>query len=351
MKRREFTRSLGYGWVGLNLSFLVGCRDNNPAFEVGPDDDGAADALEALAGDLKGIEAVAPVCRRRVEADDPLAELHASLAETDQNLIESLRLRIAHDFDNDKIVDIDGWKISFSECLLLAGAASLQGLTGESRLAEKPFSEEDFMVIELWGPKRTLQGEIFNPVGKGRGGFWLRVASPVNGSMRLRLDGRDLATHFESGLITASLEPDFMQEVISKPGMHELVLVDKSRRVQQPVGFLEVVERPPMATLPDGTESQVFCKPGSWGPQLAVVGEAFNRQPDGSAGFWLHIGCAPESAVMVLDGVELPTTVRSDMLVTARVEHFAKLERGEYPLIIVDRDSGERLPIGDLEIQ
>ena len=86
-------------------------------------------------------------------------------------------------------------------------------------------------------------------------------------------------------------------------------------------------------------------------PLSAVVGEAFNRQPDGSAGFWLHIGCAPKSAVMVLDGVELPTTVRSDMMITARVEHFASLERGQYPLVLLDRASGEKLPIGSLAVQ
>jgi len=351
MKRREFTRSLGYGWVGLNLSFLIGCRDDSPAFGVGPEDDGAVGALETLAGELRGINAVAPVCSRRVGTGEPLAELHESLLGNSGNLIEALRRRVAADFDNGRVVDIGGWRISVSECLLLAGAARVQGLSENSEISEKPYRDEDFMDIERWGPDRTLQGQIFNPVGNGRGGFWLRVASPVNGSMTLRLDGRDLATHFEPGVITASLEPDFMQEIISQPGSHELVLVDKSRRLRQVVGFFEVVERPPMATLPDGTRSRVFCEPGNWGPRLAVVGEAFNRQPDGSAGFWLHIGCAPESAVMVLDGVELPTTVRSDMLITARVEHFATLQRGEYALDLFDPVSGERLPIGTLTVQ
>lgn len=350
MKRREFTRSLGYTWIGLNFSLLLGCRDDHPAFEIGPSDAGAIGALESLAGDLKGVEFVAPVCARRVEASAPLQQLRASLPEDSENLLEALRVQVAADFDSGRIVDIDGWKISLSECLLLAGAAQVQGLTSASVLAEKPFREQDFMTIELWGPDRSLQGEIFNPVGNGRGGFWLRVASPVNGSMRLLLDGRELATHFEPGVITASLDPDFMQEVIAEPGVHELVLIDKSRRLQQSVGFLEVVERPPMATLPDGSRSSVFCEPGSWGPRTAVVGEPFNRQPDGSAGLWLHIGCAPDSAVLVLDGVELPTTVRSDML-TARVEHFAQMERGEYPLIIRDRESGEKLPVGNLTIQ
>jgi hypothetical protein len=351
MKRREFTRNLGYGWIGLNLSFLVGCRDDSPAFGVGPEDEGAAQALEFLAGELRGVEFVAPVCARRVETNTPLEQLLDGLPQNSTNLVDALHMQVAADFESGRIVDIDGWKISLSECLLLAGAARIQGLTSSTELAKRPYQEQAFMDIELWGPDQTLVGEIFNPIGNGRGGFWLRVASPVNGSMRLLLDGRELATHFEPGVITASLDPDFMQEVIDEPGVHELVLIDRSRRLQQSVGFLEVSERPPMATLSDGKESTVFCEPGNWGPRTAVVGEPFNRQPDGSAGFWLRIGCAPESAVMMLDGVELPTTVRSDMLVTARVEHFAKLARGEYPLVLFDRATGERLSIGDLKIQ
>jgi len=55
--------------------------------------------------------------------------------------------------------------------------------------------------------------------------------------------------------------------------------------------------------------------------------------------------------VLILDGVELPTKVRYDMVTTARVEHFATLDRGEYPLVLFDPASGERLSIGDLNIR
>lgn len=351
MKRREVTKAVAYGWVGLHFGLLAGCGDRDSSVaDASPDDENALQYLHGLAAELRGVEFLAPVCFRRLQVENPLEQLLSSLSSEAETMVAALRERIARDFEEDRVIDIDGWKLSRGECLLLAGAAEVQGLTEASELAAQPFVEQHFMEIDLWGPKRTLEGEIFNPIGNGRGGFWMRISSPTNGSMRLVLGGQELATHFEPGLITASLEPDYMEQIISTPGVHELVLVDKSRQLRQSVGFLTVAERPPWATLADGSKSKVFCEAGRWGPDRAVEGEAFNRQPDGSAGFWVHIGCAPRTSVLMLDGVELPTTVQSG-LVTARVEHFEELGRGQYELAIHDPVSDEKLTIGNLDVQ
>jgi len=351
MKRRELTKAMAYSWIGLNCGLLAGCGDRKVSQpDIAPLDDEALANLRQLAVELEGVEFVAPVCFRRLQDETPLDTLLASLPENADSLGDGLRERIARDFDQGRIVDIDGWKLSQTECLLLAGAAGIRGLMEAREVESGPFRAQQFMDIEQWGPKRTIEGEIFNPIGNGRGGFWLRVSSPVNGSMRLVLDGQELATHFEPGVITASLEPDYMEQIIAQPGVHELVLVDNSRQLRQPVGFLTVEDRPQMATLPDGSTSTVFCKISRWGPDRAVEGEAFNRQPDGSASFWVRIGCAPPKSVLILDGVELPTSVQPG-LVTARVEHFKMLERGEHELVIRDPETGESLPIGKLVLQ
>jgi len=351
MKRREVTKAVAYGWVGLQFGLLAGCGEREGSqLAISPADGKALQYLRHLASELRGVEFVAPVCFRRLQVEEPLERLLASLSADAETVVDALRYRVARDYEEGRVVDIDGWKLSRGECLLLAGAAEVQGLAEASELPAQPFVEQPFMDIESWGPKRTIKGEIFNPIGNGRGGFWMRISSPVNGSMRLVLGGQELATHFEPGVITASLEPDYMERIISSPGVHELVLVDKSRQLRQQVGFLTVVERPPMATRADGSTSEVFCEAGSWGPDRAVEGEAFNRQPDGAAGFWVHIGCAPRTSVLTLDGIDLPTSVQSG-LVTARVEHFEELGRGEHAVAIHDPASGETLAIGNLVVQ
>lgn len=352
MKRREFNRLVGGSVVAAQLGLLAdwGRGDDvaEPASAAGAAELRAA--LDKLAESLAGIEYIGPVCDRRLGVADPLGELLEIIDGYRGTLVEALRTQFSKDFGSGDVVDIDGWRLSRSECLLVAGSARLKGLSEAQTASAGEFRDQKFIDIEKWGPDRTVEGQIFNPIGNGRGGFWLRVNGQVNGSMRLELDGVEMTTHFEPGVITASLEPDFMDRIIGKPGIYELALVDKSRRLRQTVGFLTVAERPPMATLADGSTSTVFCTVDRWGPSQAVAGEAFNRQPDGSAAFWVRIGCAPPGAVLVLDGVELPTVVRSE-LVTARVPHFADLPRGQYPLELFDRASGERLLIGALEIQ
>jgi len=352
MKRREFNRALGGSVIALQLGLLAGCgRSDAPVVLAGSvQDANARAALDEVAGSLSGIEFVGPVCDRRLAVSDPLGVLLEELRSQSGSVLDALRASFAMDFERSDVVEIDGWRLSRSECLLLAGAARLQGLSEARAASAGGFRDEAFIDIELWGPDRTIEGEIFNPIGNGRGGFWLRVNGQVNGSMRLQLDGVELATHFEPGVITASLEPDYMDRIIAQPGVYELVLLDKSRRLRQSVGFLTVAARPSMAVLADGSTSKVFCALEGWGPQTAVLGEAFNRQPDGIAAFWVRIGCASREAVLMLDEVALPTTVRSD-LVTARVPHHADLGRGHHTLELFDRASGELLEIGTLEIQ
>lgn len=352
MRRRQFNGLVGGSVVAFQLGLLAGCdRDATvPAAVSAPGDADARSALESLAADLSGVEYVAPVCARRVASEDPLGELLASLHHDGDTLLDALGRAFAADFHSGNVVEIDGWMLSRSECLLLAGAAQLQGMESARRIESSAYRTTEFIRIERWGPDSTIEGEIFGPIGNGRGGFWLRVDGQVNGSMQLQLDGVRLATHFEPGVITASLDPEHMQQVIAKPGLYELVLLDNSRRLRQPVGFLTVAERPPPAILANGSTSHVFCQVGQWGPTMALAGEAFNRQPDGAAGFWVHVGCAPSGTILELAGTALPTSVQPG-LITARVKHFATLGRGRHELVLFDPESGERLTVGDLVIQ
>lgn len=351
MHRRTLLQLGGLSFVGLQLGLLAGCeKQAESALATAVDSPRAEKALRELAASLAGIEFVGPVCRREFPDEDTTRILLERLDGTgDRSLEEALGQRIARDHRDGERIDIGGWQLASTECLLLAVAARTQGL-GEPRRAEMPdLRFESFAEIERWGPKETIEGEIFNPIGNGRGGFWVRIDEPVPGSTRLVLDGVELATHFEPGVVTASLEPGYMDEIIAEPGMHELMMVDTARNVAQRVGHLTVRPMPPAATLDNGRKSEVFCEIERWGPDHAPQGQAFNEQPDGSAAFWVRIGCAPESAELVLGDTALPTTVRSG-IVTARVPHYDQLSVGGHTLVLRDQASGEKLTLGTLTI-
>lgn len=351
MQRRAVIRAMGLTWIGLHTGLLVACGEAaTEAARVAPGEDGALAALRALAGALPGVEYVGPVCSKRVGVAQPLEYLHGELAPAADNLVAAISQRVADDFAAGRIEDIDGWQLSRTECLLLAAAAAEQGLERATRARLSDYAPGEVVEVRRWGPRETLVGEVFNPQGEGRAAFWVDADGPINQAMRLSVDGRALTTYARPGVITASLDAELTRRIISEPGVHEVELLDTARRVSQSLGFLKVLERPPAARLEDGSVSKVFCEIERWGPDMALAGEPFNEQPDGSSSFWVRIGCAPDEAVLELDGVALETTVRPG-LVTGRVEHYARLERGEHPLTIVDPDSNERLLIGYLTIQ
>lgn len=351
MDRRTLLQLSGLSFIGLQFGLLAGCeRQAGSALSTPVSAPEIGKALRDLGASLSGIEYVGPACRQEFEEGDLAKALLQRLEPfREQSLLQALIERFRSDHEAGERIDIGGWQLALTECMLLAVAAQAQGL-GESRPSDLPdLRFEPFAEIERWGPKDTIEGKIFNPIGNGRGGFWVRVESPVPRSTRLVLDGVELSTHFEPGLVTASLEPDYMDEVISNSGMYELLMVDISRNVAQRVGHLTVRAKPPRATLDDGSRSRVFCEVERWGPDHAPQGQAFNEQPDGSAAFWVRIGCAPETAQLVLEGEPLPTTVRSN-IVTARVPHYAQLAKGEHKLVLHDPESDEKLTVGTMSI-
>jgi hypothetical protein len=177
----------------------------------------------------------------------------------------------------------------------------------------------------------------------------VQVEGSPPGSVRLVLAGQMLATHFQPGVVTGSLDPEASRRVVEQPGMYELEVVDTARSLSQSLGFLTVRERPPMALLDDGTASVAFCQVERWGPDHANRGAAFNEQPDGSAAFWVRIGCAPETARLELDGTPLPTSVRPG-LVTARVTFYSELDAGDHSVVLFDPATGERLTVGTFRV-
>lgn len=352
MKRRVLIQRMGWSAVALQLAVWTGgCGDSAPPqAAIGVADAGAPDALRGLAEGLQGIDFIGPVCSDRVAVDAPLEVLLDRLRARDEALLgEAFSAQVADEHARGEVIDIDGWQIARSECLLVAGAAALRGLSSPRRSEAGEFRDERFLDVIAWGPDETIQGQVFNPVGNGRGAFWVQVEGSPPGSVRLMLAGQMLATHFQPGVVTGSLDPEASRRIVEQPGMYELEVVDTARSLSQSLGFLTVRERPPMAALDDGSASAVFCQLERWGPDHANRGAAFNEQPDGSAAFWIRIGCAPETARLELDGTPLPTTVRPG-LVTAKVTFYADLSAGDHSVALFDPETGERLTVGTFRV-
>jgi hypothetical protein len=352
MKRREVIKRVGWSALAVQLGLLAGgCSESAPpAAGVPLDDVDAGAALRALADGLDGIDFIGPVCVDRVAVEAPLEQLMDRLAGRGKGEVGSAyAAQVADEHASGDVFDIDGWQIARSECLLVAGAAIQRGLSSPRRDEAGEFRKEDFLDVIAWGPDETLQGEVFNRLGNGRGSFWIRVNGSAPGSVRLMLAGQMLATHFEPGVVTGSLDPEASLRIVEQPGLYELEIVDTARGLAQSLGFLTVRERPPMAELDNGSLSEVFCRVERWGPDQANLGAAFNEQPDGSAAFWVRVGCAPDSARLELDGRPLPTAVRTG-LVTARVPFYADLTTGDHALILFDPESGERISVGTFRV-
>jgi len=353
MLRRDLIRLGGMALVTHPMALLTGCGESVPPDPFArPGDPAASAALRAMMQSLDGIAYFGPVCRASEGGSRSLAQLEDLLqGRSEDSLIAALQNLMAEDFSGGRTAEIDGWVMSRTECLIAAAAAKAQGLREASEATPDTYAEAVIAAVIDWGPQSTFTGVLFNPVGNGRGGFWVRIEDSVPGSVRLALGAKEIVTHFQPGVVTGSLEPEFMDQVLSQPAAYPLQLRDRARRLQQTLGDFVVTAPPAMALLPDGTHSSVFCEIGAWGPQAVAQGAAFNEQADGSAAIWVAIGCmAPVDVQLLLAGEALPTD-RHLELVTARVPHYASLARGTHELWLVDERSGERLQVGLLQVQ
>ena len=343
MDRREFLSVPALLLVP--AGWLAGCSESLPEVaQLAPDHRGAEAALRTLARHLRGVNYVGPVClQRRPDAGARalLEPLRRSGAPTLEAALQSV---IAADFREGRVEDVAGWQLSATECELAALAALEQGLTVPSTYDLEQWTEGTLVEVRGWGPQATTAGEMFNPQPDGHAGIWIQ-ADNAPASVQFWFAGRLRATAVFPNVITSGLAGDLLEEVIHTPGEYPVALVDTSRGLTQSLGTFVVRAPPRPALLEDGRTSKIFCTVDGWGPHYAGAGEAFNRQPNGVAAFWVRTDCAPATARLVLDDVPLPTTVTPNT-VTAQVPHYAQLGPGTWPLRLHDPDTNEWLDVG-----
>jgi len=278
-----------------------------------------------------------------------MGELEAKLQSVSSDNVSSsaisagLQQLMRADFAQSRVLDIEGWQLSETECQAIALAASLQGFNEPVAVALAPPTEEVFLDVKNWGPQKTLQGERFNEQPDGHSGLWL-VADNIPPSTILLFAGRQLETNVYDGSLTSGLHGKFMNSTINVPGNYPVELYDRSHHRVQPLGDFVVVER--REPLPFDQ-----CEVTLWGPVQAISGQPFNQQANGSSALWFQSNCTPENGVVMLDGVDMDTTMRPEnAMFTASMPGGENLLPGEHRLELRFGDSGNVLSIGTFTV-
>jgi hypothetical protein len=262
-----------------------------------------------------------------------------------ENIEQQLEQLIRADFANQRLVDIEGWQLSETECRLAALSIALKG--DQTRLAPVAvgLSQGEFVEVANWGPQKTFKGEKFNEQHDGHCGLWFK-AQETPASAVLVFAGIHQATQIYADSFTSGLHGDFMQQVIDTPGEYSVELLDKASQVIQKIGTFQVLEPPATAEATDLDQCEVY----SWGPVHAPAGQPFNEQPGGNSAFWVRTNCALADSSLIFAGVKLKTTVRGNVL-TASVPAGHELKPGKYPLEIQLGNSERRLKAGDFRVE
>lgn len=309
-------------------------------------------ALGDYAAAMAAISFLGPVCLEQAGFD-----AHADRAQVVSELSGRLQGRIDRaapglelpaavdtliraDFAAGNLVEIDGWQLSAAECSLAALAAAVQDL--RSPVAPQPEEVRLGTIVEVtnWGPRSTLQGQKFNEQSDGHCGLWFKaVGAPA--SVAVLFDGKQQATQVYPEGLTSGISGQHMEEVLGRPGVYSVELLDRSARIRQPLGEFEVVAVPT-------AEELASCEVTDWGPTQATAGEPFNEQPGGASAFWVRTDCAVPGAVLEFDGRALKTTVHSRLL-TAPVPRGHELQAGDYPLVVL-LPGERRVPAGSLRV-
>ena len=195
-----------------------------------------------------------------------------------------------------------------------------------------------------WGPKQVAIGDPIPDEGLS---MWFKSDKPLPRDLGLRLGAARLRVYRgQSADTLLALVP---KELLGKPGRYPINAISSLERVYQPVASITVQARKERVVLHGGRAANL-CAIDNWGPGVVSRSAPPARLPDGGFGIFVTAGCVPPKAGLLLDGQPL-TTSQSGNLVTASAPFTVLQRSGSRQLSILDRDNGEKLVIGQIEIR
>ena len=104
------------------------------------------------------------------------------------------------------------------------------------------FETVKYLQISGWAPLTTGVNQPFNRQRDGRSAFWVRCSQDLPAGAFLALGGIPLLSSVKGSIITAGVFPALTTRIVSRPGLHNLQLVDPTNRRVQKVGDFQVEE-------------------------------------------------------------------------------------------------------------
>ena len=345
MKRRQFlvltAGGIAIAGAGAGAGLWLFCPDRR---EPG----NARHRLLALIEAMTGVAAVGRAWQQAHPQIDVEQELLMSLGlEAEQlvlheDFVERLGEQIEADLEEGRIFEYGHWWLAETEARLAAlHVAALGPQASEVEAPEFATAPEGRIVrLGSFRPQSVRQGEPITYSGLPDGVIWFGTAAATPPRLRVVIAGRELRISPGANGFSVRIPDALREQLDAAPGEHEIWLYDPIANRRQRLGAFTVREGAP--------DEAGFCTVERWGPQETRAGQVFNEQPDGAAAFWIRVGCFPPETVVVLNDVELPTTLHpDDGLITTHIADPTLYDTpGSYTLQLLDRDSGATQPVG-----
>jgi hypothetical protein len=276
-----------------------------------------------------------------------MLELEAGEVISPGALAERLGERVEQDLAEGRVFRHDGWWLSTTEAQLAALHVALLGERA-SEPGEPSFEtagEARLVSLEGFAPQQLRQDQPLAYPGLPERVIWFSTSEPPAPRLVVVFSGERISISARDAGFSIRLRPALIERLQSEPGEHEIWLYDPVANRRQHLAVFTIREAAP--------DEAGFCRVEHWGPQETRAGQVFNEQPDGAAAFWIRVGCFPPATVVVLNNVELPTTLRpEDGLITTHITDPTLYDTpGRYSVELLDRDSGAVQPVGEFIVE
>ena len=240
-------------------------------------------------------------------------------------LSDLLLERIAQDFREDRLCNIDSWSLALTECRLAGLKALFVAGTQSTVSQDQAFGDWPTKImtkIKSWGPQQTNLGRAFNLQVNGASALWIVTAGGLNQDVQIALGSVLLKTTIGlTGTISADLPAAKAHKIIGTEGFHPVFLLDMQNRTKQLVGKFMVKA----SAAPDEQTAHIDFRITNWGPQQIKQGQEFNQQADGASAWWFKFRgqLLPSTPCHIkLDTLTLPTTINPHTsIISARLDN------------------------------